>query len=113
MINIDMSDSAWLDEATLAQRLQLDGKLRVKMVIRDLYAAQTPLETADNWLKAWYISEALAKHAQKFKCKFSEIGDGVGKVILDFANIDATNMAKQLVNFGVSEQAKPASNEHQ
>lgn len=100
MLDVNMADVAWLDEEALASQIELQGKLRITMIIPELYVAQTPVETAGNWLKVWFIAESLATYANQVSCSFNEVDDGAGQVILEFESIDAPNMADRLSTFG-------------
>jgi len=99
VLELDMSDAAWLDPTTLRRCLKQTAKVRMTWEEAELYRANSRTELALNWLKTWYVAETLAKHAVKAECDFREGERNAGIIVLELTISDPEAFAAQVVEF--------------
>ena len=103
MIHLHLNDLSAADEQELAARIEkARGKLRLSVSVENLYRAASKSELAGNWLKSWYLAEALARYSSNSRCEFAEGSEGTGELTFQFQVNNAARMAASLIEFAPS-----------
>src|SRR5581483_2061306 len=100
MLHIHLNDLKEPSEAAIAKAIkEANGIVRITMTVRDQYQSNSKRVLALNWLKSWYMAEALAEYASESEVDFEEGERGAGEFEFRFTVIDPRHMAARIADF--------------